>query len=158
MLASLRNPNGWTKASVVRSEKTAIGWIFVQLLGHTALGSTKRNMGFLPQRSSINVNTQFVYPQNPGIFHIDLGSVDHSYRENMMKQTFGFWFPFPMSGRPSLWSQSQGKLRLKITSRKTLSSSVRLSAHRTLGKLSSFVEGKSSTESIFSGLCLAGTV
>ena len=49
MLASLRNPNGWTKASAVRSEKTATGWIFVQLLGHTALGPAKRNMGFLPQ-------------------------------------------------------------------------------------------------------------
>ena len=115
-------------------------------------------MGFLPQRSSINVNTQFVYPQNPELVQIDIGSVVHSYRENVMEQAVGFWFPFPVSGRASLWSQSQGKLLLKITSKKTLSSSMRLSAHRTLGKLSSFVEGKSSTGSMFSGLYLAETV
>ena len=120
--------------------------------------SRQEEYGIFATSSSINVNTQFVYPQNLELVQTDLGSVDHSYRENVMEQTFGFWFPFPMSGRPSLWSQSQGKLRLKITSKKTLSSSVRLSAHRTLGKLSSFVEGKSSTGSTFSGLYLAGTV
>ena len=48
-----RNPKGWSKASTVRSKKTAIGWIIKQLLGCTTLEPPERRMQILPPRSVI---------------------------------------------------------------------------------------------------------
>ena len=48
-----RNPKGWTKASSVTRKKTAIGWIFKQLLGCTALGAPERKMQILPPTPGI---------------------------------------------------------------------------------------------------------
>ena len=45
-----------------------------------------------------------------------------------------------------------------MTSKLAFSSSVCHSAHSMLGKLSSFEEGKASSECVFSGLYLVGTV
>ena len=45
-------------------------------------------MLILPRRSSIQVHTQYVSLQYPRIFQTDLGSLDPSYRENLMEQTF----------------------------------------------------------------------
>ena len=53
-----RNPKGWSKASSVRRKKTAIAWIFKQLLGCTSLGAPERKMPILPLRPSIQVDTQ----------------------------------------------------------------------------------------------------
>ena len=49
-------------------------------------------MGILPQSSSIQVHTQGVSSQDTTIFQTDLGSLDLSYREIVMEQTFGCWF------------------------------------------------------------------
>ena len=40
----------------------------------------------------MQVQTHSVYPQDPRIFQTDLGSLDLSYREIVMEQTFGCWF------------------------------------------------------------------
>ena len=48
-----RNPKGWTKASSVTRKKTAIGWIFKQLLGCTALGAPEKKMQILPPTPGI---------------------------------------------------------------------------------------------------------
>ena len=156
-LPFFRNVKGWSKDNVVRSEKTAIGWIFKLLQGQTTLGPSERKMGILPPRSVMQVQTDGVYPQDPRIFQTDLGSLDLSYREIVMEQTFGCWFASLFESRALPYGVSlRGICDLKMTSKKALSSSVRLSAHRILGKLSSFVEGKLSTKSVFSGICLAG--
>ena len=47
--ASLRNPKGWTKASAVRSKKTATGWIFMQFLGHWLEGPLRQKCEFCHQ-------------------------------------------------------------------------------------------------------------
>ena len=44
-------------------------------------------MWILPSRSGIQVRTQDVSPQYPRIFQTDLGSLDLSYRENMVGGT-----------------------------------------------------------------------
>ena len=101
------------QSSSFRSKKTAIGWFFKQLLGHAALGPTKRKVGILPPRPSIQVHTQGVSPQNPRIFQTDLGSRDLSYRENMMELMFGYWFAFPCECGFLHIVSDQGRLPLK---------------------------------------------
>ena len=59
---------------------------------------------------------------------------------------------------PSLRTQDQGNLWLINILQQALSTSVCHSTHSMLGKLSSFKEAKATTESVFSGLFLAGTV
>ena len=93
--ASLRYPKGWTKATTVRNEKTAIGWIIKQVLGCTTLGPTEKKMGILPPRSGIQVHTLGVYLQDPSIIQSNLGPLDPSYRKNGLEETFGCWFAFP---------------------------------------------------------------
>lgn len=70
-------------------------------------------MWILPPKFGIQVDTQGVSPQDQWIFHTDLGSLDHPYRENLKEQTYGCCLPFPVRVGPSIWSQPQGKLRLK---------------------------------------------
>ena len=43
----------------------------------------------------MQIQTHSVYLQDPRIFQTDLGSLDLSYRENVMEETFGCWFAFP---------------------------------------------------------------
>ena len=93
--ASFRNAKGWSKASVVSTDKTAIGLIFKQLLGQTSLRPTKRKMQILPSRFDIQVNTHGVSLQFPRNLQTDLGSLDLCYREKVMEQTFGCCFAFP---------------------------------------------------------------
>ena len=72
---------------------------------------------------------------------------------------FGFWFAFPCEYGDLLYGlRLRGNGERKMTSKQVLSSSVFLSAHSMLGKLSSIEDVKASTESVFSGLYLAGTV
>ena len=87
--ACLRNLEGLTKAIIVTIKKTAIGWTFKQLLSHIILGPAERKRQILPTKSGIQFHTQDVSPQYPRIFQTDLGSLDLSYRENMMEQTLG---------------------------------------------------------------------
>ena len=92
MLVCFRNANQWSKTNTVRSEKIPVGWIFKQLLGRPSLGFTERKLQILPPRSGIQVHTQGVSPHFPRNFQTDLGSLDLSYREIVMEQTFGCWF------------------------------------------------------------------
>ena len=57
-----RNPKVWSKAITVRSNNTAIGWIFNQLLSCTFSGPAEGNFRILPPRSGIRVHTQYVTP------------------------------------------------------------------------------------------------
>ena len=57
-----RYHNARQKASSVKRRKTAMGWIFKQLLGHTALGLPRTDMGILAPRPSIQGRTQGVFP------------------------------------------------------------------------------------------------
>ena len=50
--------------------------------------ANREKMLSLPRRSSIQVHTQYVSLEYPRIFQTDLGSLDPSYRENSMEQTF----------------------------------------------------------------------
>ena len=47
--ARFRSQKGWTKAIIVRSKKTAIGWIFKQLLGRSILANREKNAIFAPK-------------------------------------------------------------------------------------------------------------
>ena len=49
----------------------------------------------LPTQFNNQVHTQYVSLKYPRIFQTDLGSLDLSYRENLMEQTFGCLFAFP---------------------------------------------------------------
>ena len=72
---------------------------------------------------------------------------------------FGCWFPFPCEcGGPPYINIFRGNYFWKMTSKQGFTSSVWLSTHRMLGKLCYFKVEKASTESMFSGLYLAGTV
>ena len=57
--------------------------------------------------------TQGVSSQDPRIFQMDLGSLDLSYRKNVMEQMFGCWFANLVMWGPSLWSQPQGNWQIK---------------------------------------------
>ena len=122
-------------------KKTAIGWIFKQLLGRTILGPTESKMWILPPGSGIQVHSQDVSPQYPRISQADLGSLDLPYRENVMEEMFGCWFAFPceIGGLPCSHTV-RWNCYWKTTSEQAFSSSVWLSAHRMLGKLGSFKE------------------
>ena len=48
----------------------------------------REKMLILPIRSSIQVHTQYVSLKYPRIFQTDLGSLDPSYREKLMKLGF----------------------------------------------------------------------
>ena len=85
--------------------------------------------------------------------------MDLSNREKLMEQMFQCCFAFPCEcGDLPYGLRLRRNDESKMTSKQALSSSVCHSAHSMLGKLSSFEEGKTSTESVFSGLYLTGTV
>ena len=52
-------------------------------------------MCIFPSRSVIQVHTQGVFPQDSRIFQTDLDSLEPSYRENVMEQTFTWSFADP---------------------------------------------------------------
>ena len=142
-----RNAKWWSTPGAVRSEKTAIGWIFKQLLGHPALGPTESKMQILhlPSKPNIQVNAHGVSAHFPN-FQKDLGSLDRSSRENVMEQMFGCRFALPCEcGDPPYALRLRGNCKWKMTSKQVLSSSMCYSAQSILGMLSSFEEGKAST-------------
>jgi len=47
--------------------------------------------------SIIQVHTQDMSSQYTQIFQTDLGSLDHSYRQNVMQQSLDVGLPFPVS-------------------------------------------------------------
>lgn len=49
----LRYPKARSNASCIRRRKTAMGWIFKQLLGHTVLGFPRRHVRILAPRPGI---------------------------------------------------------------------------------------------------------
>ena len=154
-----RNPKVWSKAITVRSKNSkAIGWIFKELLGPAALGATEGKARILPPRSSVQLPTHGVSPQDPRTFQTDLGSLDLSYRESTMEQMFGCWFANLVMWGPSLWSQPQGKLRVKNDLQASAFKQCEMLSTHLLVNLSSFMKGKASTKSVFSGLCIAGAV
>lgn len=57
-------------------------------------------MQILPPRSSIQVHTQGVSPQDPRIFQTNLGSLDLSYRENVMDRLLHVALTFPVCVGP----------------------------------------------------------
>ena len=150
-----RNP----KAITVRSKKTALKWIFNQLLGHALFRPIEIKFQIVPPRSSVQVHIQFVSPpvcknftktcRLPGSFQQRRPDGTDAW----MLACFSRW----VCGL-TLKSQPQGKLGLKNDLKARLSSSVWISAHKILEKHSSFEEGKASAESVFSGLYRAGTV
>ena len=86
----LRYPKARSKVSSVRRRKTAMGWIFNQLLGHTALGLPRREMRSLAPRPGIQGHAEGVFPQDPRMFQTDLGSLavarPHCFRRPQEKQ------------------------------------------------------------------------
>ena len=155
----LRNPKGGSKASSVRRKKTAIGWIFKQLLGHTTLGLPERKIWILPPRTRIQLDTRGCVPvgsknapDNPRLIK-SLLQGKHDGTDLWMLLWLSLWLWVS-----SLGVGSQGPLSLRNDLQAMLTSSVWLSARRRLGKLPSFEEEKASTESVFSGLYLTATV
>ena len=93
----------------------------------------------LPTKSSIQVHTQYVSLKYPRIFQTDLGSLDPSYRENLMEQTFWCLFACPCEcGGFPYCNTVRGNCYWKMTCKQGFSSSVLLAAHRMLGKLCFF--------------------
>ena len=108
-----------------------------------------------PSRFNIQVNTYVVSSWFLRNFQSDLGSLELSYRENMMELTFGCWLTFHCEcGELHYVLRLRGNRKWKMTSKQAFSSFVCHSAASKLGKLSSFEERKASTESVFS--CLQG--
>ena len=108
-----------------------------------------------PSRFDIQLNTYGVSPWFLRNFQSDLGSLELSYRENMMELTFVCWLTFPCEcGELHYVLRLRGNCKWKMTSKLALSSFVCRSATSKLGKLSSFEERRASTESVFS--CLQG--
>ena len=158
LLACFRNPKGWTKAIAVQSKKTAIGWIFKQVLGRTVLGPTGRKMwivppvpvsGFTFRMWSHSVHD---FPDRP-MFSGSLLETKCDATEVWMLVCLSQWV-----WGPSLRLHCQGKLLLKNDLQRVFSSSVWLSAQRMQGKVCFFKKGKTSTESVLSGLYLLETV
>ena len=107
-------------------------------------------MLILPRRSSIQVHTQYVSLQYPRIFQPDLGSLDPSYRENLMEQTFDVCLLFPVSvGVLPTVTQVRGNFYLKMTSKQGFLSSPSLSANRVLWNLCSFDGWKAKKRVVF---------
>ena len=147
----------WNKASAVRSEKTAIGRIFKQLLGRTTFRRAERKMGYLPSRSNIQVNTHGVSLQFPRNFHTDLGSLGFSYREMWWNRSLDFVLPFPVSmGIFPMVSGSGEMGREKWPSNKCFPA-VCFSQH-TIFWERYLLRKLRHQQSVFSGLCLAGTI
>ena len=95
--------------------------------------ANREKMLSLPRRSSIQVHTQYVSLEYPRISQTDLGSLDPSYRENSMEQTFWCLFAYPCEcGGFPYCNTVRGNFYLKITSKQEFLSSVLLSAHRML--------------------------
>ena len=131
-----------TKAIAVKVQKQH--WIDFQAVAKPQLSRVNQEtMLILSSRCNIQVHTQYVSLQYPRIFKTDLGSLDPSYRENLMEQTFGCLFAFPSEcGCLPYGDIVRGNCYWKMTYEQAFSSSVLLSAHRMLGKLCSFDERK----------------
>lgn len=157
--ACFRNPKGWNKALAVRTKKGGTGWVLKELLGCTILWATERKMQILPARSSAQLHTQDVSPQCPRIFQKDLGSLDFFYRDNVMGPTFGCWFHFPCAfGGLPCGHTFRGNCYWKMTSKQAFSICMLPLAHRMVGKLWFFEEGKALMESVYSGFYQSRTV
>ena len=158
-LAWFRNPKGWIKAIAVRSKKRVIGWIFKQLLGITVLGPTEKNANYATN-SVIQVHTQDMSSKYTQNFQTDLGSLAHSYRQNVMQQSLDVGLPFPMSvvAFPKLTLSEEFATEKWPPNKHFQAVCHWLLAYRMLGKLCSFKEWKTSTEIVVPGLYLSGIV
>ena len=156
--ARFRNQKGWTKAIIVRSKKTAIGWIFKQFLGRSILINQEKNTIFAPK---------FWYPcSDSGCLPAvsmnfpDRTSLSGSLLLRKHDRTDGLYVSFLSlwvgAGIPTV--SASGESATEKLAPCTHIQSVCASTHGIPGKLCSFEEGNASTETVFSGLCLSGAV
>ena len=152
LLACFRNPKGWTKAIAVQSKKTAIGWIFKQVLGRTVLGPTGRKMWIVPP-VPVSGFTFRMWSHSVHDFP-DRPMFSGSLLETKCDATEVWcWFAFPCECRDLPYDHTvRGNSYWKNNSKQVFWTSEWLSAHGMLGNLCSFEKGKASTESEFSGL------
>ena len=113
----------------------------------------------LPRRSSIQVHTQYVSLEYPRISQTDLGSLDPSYRENSMEQTFWCLFACPSEcGGFPYCNTVRGNFYLKMTSKQGFTSSLLLSANRMLWNRCSFNEWKAKKRVFFRHLSISNSL
>ena len=128
-----RNPKGLTKDIAVTSKKTAIGWIFRQLLFCTILGPTERKCWFLANKvqdpASHSVCVRAVSKHFP-----DRPRITGSFLQRKLDGTdilMLFACPCECGGFPYC-NIVRGNFYLKMTSKQGFTSSLLLSAYRML--------------------------
>ena len=82
--ACTRNQKSLTKPIDVISRKTSFEWIIKQMSAPHPFSTNREKILILPTRFNNQVHTQYVSMQYPRIFQIDLGSLDLSYKDNLM--------------------------------------------------------------------------
>ena len=152
------NAKAWSRASTVINKQVTIGWIFKQLLACITLGLPKKNMWILTPRSSNQVDTQGVSPQDQRIFQTDLGFLDHSYREYLMKQTFECCFAFPVSVGSFLPVTALGEIVTEKWPLAKCFQAVYGFKHKEIWENYLALKNERHQQSVFSGLCLTGTL